>query len=191
MGDAELLDAVRRCQLCSELPLGPRPLLQWSRTARILIAGQAPGLRTHNAGVPFRDPSGDRLREWLGVDPVTFYNPSIFAIVPMAFCFPGNGENGDLPPPARCADTWRSALLTRFSDLRLTIILGRFAAAWHRPTEAGTLTAQVLQWETSLPNSIVLPHPSPRNGLWLKRNPWFETETLPALQKRVREIIRS
>ncbi|QUL38986.1 uracil-DNA glycosylase family protein [Erythrobacter sp. JK5] len=187
--DAELELSIRQCQLCTTLPLGPRPIFQWDRKAPILIAGQAPGQRTHQVGVPFHDPSGDRLRDWLGVDEPTFYNPELFAIVPMAFCFPGTAARGDLPPPPICAETWRERLLGRMENLRLTIIVGKYAAAWHLDHTAPTLTEHAAQWRETLPHAIVLPHPSPRNRMWLKRNPWFETETLVALRARVREIV--
>jgi uracil-DNA glycosylase len=189
--DSRLLSTIRSCSQCPDLPLGPRPILQWHRDARILIAGQAPGRVTHEKGVPFNDPSGDRLRSWLGVAPETFYDPAMFAIVPMAFCYPGTGHSGDLPPPPVCARLWRSQLLERMQGLHLTIIIGQYAAAWHYPDRKGTLTGLVCRWKESFPDAVVLPHPSPRNRIWLSRNPWFEEDLLPRLRTRVAEILAS
>lgn len=189
--DSALLGAIRSCSQCPDLPMGPRPILQWQRDARILIAGQAPGRVTHAKGIPFDDPSGDRLRSWLGVDAATFYDPGVFAIVPMAFCYPGTGHSGDLPPPPVCARLWRGQLLERMHDSQLTIIVGQYAAAWHLPHHKGTLTDLVCRWKESFPKAVVLPHPSPRNRMWLSRNPWFEDDLLPQLRERVAEIIEA
>lgn len=186
--DAELLAAVKRCESCPDLPLGPRPILQWDPAAPILIAGQAPGSRTHAKGIPFDDPSGERLREWLGVDRTSFYDPKRFAIVPMAFCFPGTGTGGDLPPPPRCAEMWRRPLLDRLDRLQLTIVLGQYAAGWHGDGTRRSVTDAVAQWRETLPTQIVLPHPSPRNRRWLTQNPWFEEEVLPRLRARIAGI---
>ena len=187
--DAELLATVKRCQRCPDLPLGPRPILQWDPAARILIAGQAPGSRTHAKGIPFDDPSGDRLRDWLGVDRKTFYNPEVFAIVPMAFCFPGSGKGGDLPPPTLCAELWREALLDRLPNVRFTIVLGQYAAAWHGDGTRKSVTDAVAKWRLTMPHLVVLPHPSPRNRRWLAHNPWFERELLGVLRARVAKIL--
>lgn len=187
--DEALLGAIRSCSTCDTLPLGPRPILQWDRRAPILIAGQAPGSRTHHKGIPFDDPSGDRLRQWLGIDRDAFYDSSLFAVVPMAFCFPGSGERGDLPPPPQCAAQWRSRLLDRMDGVQLTVVLGRYAASWHGFDKKETLASLTGQWRETLPASIVLPHPSPRNRMWFARNPWFEAEVIPALQLRVQSLI--
>lgn len=187
--DAELLTAVKHCESCPDLPLGPRPIIQWDPAANILIAGQAPGSRTHAKGIPFDDPSGDRLRDWLGVDRETFYDPQIFAIVPMAFCFPGTGKSGDLPPPSRCAHLWREPLLSRLRNVQLTVVLGQYAAAWHGDGTRRSVTQAVSRWREDMPYRVVLPHPSPRNRLWLVQNPWFERELLPNLRSRVGEIV--
>lgn len=187
--DHELLGAIRTCSRCSDLPLGQRPILQWQSTAPILIAGQAPGRLTHAKGVPFDDPSGDRLRDWLGVSRTIFYDPEAFAIVPMAFCFPGTGKGGDLPPPPICAELWRHRLLGRMRNLQLTIIVGQFASAWHFPGKKATLTERVSCWREMLPQTIVLPHPSPRNRMWLTRNPWFVGDLIPQLQQRVKQVL--
>lgn len=187
--DKALLASVRTCTACKGLQLGPRPILQWNPAAPILIAGQAPGRRTHERGIPFDDPSGERLRDWLDVSSEDFYDPARFAILPMAFCFPGAGKSGDLPPRPECASLWRQQLMRRLEKIRLTIILGRYAAQWHLGTSAGALTAEVAQWRETLPRVIVLPHPSPRNRNWLVQNPWFEAELLPALRRRVRAML--
>lgn len=187
--DSALLGAIRSCSQCLNLPLGPRPILQWQSDAPILIAGQAPGRLTHEKGIPFDDPSGDRLRSWLGVDRETFYDPGAFAIVPMAFCYPGAGKSGDLPPPPVCARLWRRQLLERLQNCQLTIIVGQYSAAWHYPDRRGTLTSLVCRWNESLPKAVTLPHPSPRNRMWFSRNPWFEDELLPRLRARVADIV--
>lgn len=185
-----LLDDIRHCRLCADhLPLGPRPVVQASASARLLIAAQAPGRRVHETGLPFNDPSGDRLRAWLNVDRDRFYDPSQIAIVPMGFCFPGTGRSGDLPPRPECADTWRSALLAHLTRVELTLVIGQYAQAWHLPDKPRTLTETVKAWRRWAPSIIPLPHPSPRNNLWLRRNPWFEAEVVPMLQTRVAELV--
>lgn len=183
----ELLKTIRSCDLCvNQLPNPPRPVLQASRTARILIAGQAPGRRVHDSGVPFFDPSGDRLREWLDVGVSLFYDPARVAILPMGFCYPGTGSSGDLAPRRECAPAWRTRLLAEMPEVRLTLLLGEYAQAWHlRQKAKGTLTATVSAWREYLPQYVPLPHPSPRNNIWLKRNPWFEEELLPELRRLV------
>ena len=190
MGLSTLLNEVRRCSICApHLPLGPRPVLQVHREARVLIAGQAPGRRVHASGVPFDDPSGDRLRAWMGVDEETFYDPRSVAILPMGFCYPGSGRSGDLPPRSECAPAWRERLLAELSSVRLTLVIGGYAQAWHLPDAGPNLTATVARWRDFLPNIIPLPHPSPRNRIWLRKNPWFEEEVVPALRVRVREAL--
>jgi uracil-DNA glycosylase len=181
-----LLTQVRGCTLCAaHLPLGPRPILQAHRAARILIVGQAPGRKAHAAGLPFSDISGDRLRAWLGVTRETFYNPRSIALLPMGFCYPGTGRSGDLPPRPECAPAWRAPLLGHLKEIRLTIVLGQYALAYHLPDETGTL-ADIVQRRVGCTHDVIpLPHPSPRNTLWLKRNPWVEADLLPRLRKRV------
>lgn len=192
-----LLTDVRACTLCAhELPLGPRPIVQAGRRARILVVGQAPGTKVHTTGIPFNDPSGDRLREWMGIDRDTFYDADQIALLPMAFCYPGRGKSGDLPPPPRCAQTWRSKLLRELPNVELTIVLGQYAQAWHLPadkatTSGKTLTDTVLAWREFIPRQVPMPHPSPRNNLWLRRNAWFETDVIPWLQERVKRLLRS
>lgn len=181
-----LLTEVRACTLCAkQLPLGPRPVLQMLGSARILIAGQAPGRKVHVSGIPFDDASGERLRAWLGVSRAVFYDPKQIALLPMGFCYPGTGKSGDLPPRPECAATWRKPLLARLKHLQLTLVIGQYAQAWHLPDENGSLTEIVQGWKKHWPHIVPLPHPSPRNNIWLKRNPWFEKKLLPALRDRV------
>lgn len=182
---------VRACTLCAKhLPLGPRPVLQISRTARILIAGQAPGSKVHASGVPFDDASGDRLRDWLGLDRETFYNPKRVAILPMGFCYPGTGKSGDSPPRPECAATWREKILRELRAVTLTLVIGQYAMAWHLgPRAKATLTETVHAWREFQPTLWPLPHPSPRNNLWLKKNPWFERDVLPGLRERVGKVV--
>ena len=185
-----LLAEVRACTLCAEhLPLGPRPVLQVHPSARILVAAQAPGRKVHETGVPFNDASGDRLRSWLGMSRESFYDPEQLAILPMGFCFPGTGKSGDLPPRPECARAWRERLLAPLTQLRLTLVMGQYAQAYHFPAERASLTARVHAWRQHWPLTVPLPHPSPRNNLWLRRNPWFEEELIPALRIRVAEIL--
>jgi uracil-DNA glycosylase len=178
-----LLQEVRQCNICQGLPLGPKPILQMAPAARILIAGQAPGRLTHAKGVPFDDVSGDRLRQWMGIDRTTFYDPTRIACLPMGFCFPGTGKGGDLPPRAECAPRWRNRLLSLLPNIRLTLVIGQYAQGWHFPDDRRSLTQRVQQ--SGYGHTIPLPHPSPRNGFWLRANPWFETDVLPLLRKRV------
>lgn len=188
---AKLVKEIRACTLCSQqLPLGPRPIIQVSTSAKILIVGQAPGRRVHETGVPFDDPSGDRLRDWLGIDKDVFYDEKQIAIVPMGFCFPGTGKSGDLPPRLECAQTWRKKLLEQLPNIKLTIVVGQYAQAWHLGAKSkGSLTETVQAWRTYWPGAIPLPHPSPRNNIWLKKNSWFGQEVLPELQKKVKSIL--
>ncbi|MHA7816332.1 MAG: uracil-DNA glycosylase family protein [Pseudohaliea sp.] len=182
----QLLARVRACRLCEgSLPLGPRPVVQASAGARILVVGQAPGRRVHASGLPFDDPSGDRLRDWMGVDRAVFYNERLVAAVPMGFCYPGTGPSGDLPPRPECAEAWREALLAKLTGIRLTLVIGQYARRWHLPAARGNLTDIVRDWRRFGAGLLPLPHPSPRNNLWLRRNPWFEAEVLPELRRRV------
>ena len=187
---AQLLSQVRGCTLCADaLAQGVRPVLQADPRARILVAGQAPGSKVHASGVPFDDPSGVRLRAWMGVTSEIFYNPSTIALVPMGFCYPGRGRSGDLPPRPICAETWRARLLAAMPDIKLTLAIGQYAQAWHVPEPAGNLTETVRQWRRCGDAVIPLPHPSPRNNLWLRKNPWFEAEVVPVVQARVRALL--
>lgn len=187
-----LLADIRACTLCSvHLPLGPRPVVQAHRDARILLAGQAPGRRVHATGLPFNDPSGDRLRMWLGVDRDTFYNPRRFAIVPMGFCYPGTGKAGDFPPRPECAATWHGRLIPALRKLELTLAIGRYAIDYHMPGRKGTLTDIVRASDFTHDAVLALPHPSPRNLMWLRRNAWFEADYIPILRARVARILGS
>lgn len=185
-----LLKKIRQCTLCrDDLPLEPKPILQASQHSRILISGQAPGIITHHKGIPFDDKSGERLRTWLGVNTEQFYNDKHFAIMPMSFCYPGKGKSGDRPPIPLCAETWREQLLNNLPHIELTIILGKYAIDWHLHSKA-PITELASQWKESLnSNQLVLPHPSPRNNIWLKRNDWFEKEVIPVLQARVKQVL--
>ena len=187
-----VVDAVKRCTLCaSELPLEPNPVLQVSATSRVLVVGQAPGIRVHETGLPFNDPSGDRLRRWLGVSRDEFYDDRKFALVPMAFCYPGTGKYGDLPPPKRCADTWRKQLLAELPRIQFTLLCGRYAINWHLTGASRQgLTTVVKQASLNFSQVFAAPHPSGRNNGWLVKNPWFESDIVPKIQQRVRYAIR-
>lgn len=185
-----LLKDIRACNLCDGLPMGPNPIVQFNQSSRLLIVGQAPGRITHAKGVPFDDPSGDRLRTWLGVDRSTFYDASKIAIVPMGFCFPGSGSGGDIAPRAECAPAWRSQIMAHLSSVELTLVIGRYAIDWHLPAYSKlSVTKAVQDWSSVWPSQMILPHPSPRNNRWLKQNPWFEEQVLPALQARVKDVL--
>ena len=196
-GLSEIATELRGCALCAArfgataTAHRPNPVVWFASGARVLIASQAPGLRVHEAGTPFWDRSGVRLRDWLGLDEATFYDRSRVAIVPMAFCFPGYDAAGsDLPPPKVCAATWRRPILERLPDLRLTLLIGGYAQAWHLgPLARGGVTATVAGWRGLPERVMALPHPSWRNTGWLKRNPWFEAEVVPVLRERVRAAL--
>ena len=191
----DLLAEVRRCRHCEpSLPLGPNPVLRASATSRLLIVGQAPGTRVHATGIPWNDPSGDRLRDWLQMDRDAFYDESRIAIVPMGLCYPGRGKSGDLPPPPDCAPLWHERLLAAMPQLELLLLVGSYAQNYYlRSGDPGqgreTLAQRVRRWPDFGPRYFPLPHPSPRNQLWLRRNPWFEAEVIPALRERVREVL--
>jgi uracil-DNA glycosylase len=188
-----LLAEIRACRVCEPLLAdGVRPVLQASINARVLIAGQAPGTRVHNTGIPFNDPSGDRLRHWLGVDRDTFYDADHMAIVPMGFCFPGlDPRGGDKPPRKECAPLWRQRVMDHLPNLRLVVAVGQYAHAWHLGKAAKkNLTETVRAWRDYMPEVMPLPHPSWRNNAWLARNPWFEAEALPALRSAVGHHLR-
>jgi uracil-DNA glycosylase len=199
-----IAEEVRACRLCRDaprygapLPHEPRPVLQVSNAARLCIAGQAPGTRVHASGRPFTDPSGVRLRQWLGIGEEIFYDPVKVAIVSMGFCFPGlDAKGGDLPPRRECAEAWRERLFHRLPNLELVLLVGQYAQAWHldRAVAAGGLTKTVDRWRdvyrsNDLPRLMPIPHPSWRNNAWLKRNPWFELDLLPALRADVAQIV--
>lgn len=189
-----LADEIRQCTLCrdrfqaTETRHAPRPVTWFAPRPRILIAGQAPGLRVHESGTPFLDRSGDRLRDWMGVTKETFYDRSRISIVPMAFCFPGYRKGSDLPPPPICAATWRRRVLEALGPPDLTLLIGGAAIQWHLGKE-GTVRSRVAAWRKTAPAAFALPHPSWRNNAWLTKNPWFEAEVLPALRARVKEVL--
>ncbi|MFD0739113.1 uracil-DNA glycosylase family protein [Lysobacter koreensis] len=186
----DLLVQIRACRLCAaQLPLGPRPVLRAGSGARLLVVGQAPGTRVHASGVPWDDASGKRLREWLQMDAVTFYDASRVAIVPMGFCYPGRGSSGDAPPRPECRATWHPRLLPLLPDVELTLLVGQYAQAYFlHERRKPTLGETVRAWRDYLPRYLPLPHPSPRNVAWFKRNPWFGDEVLPVLRERVRAL---
>lgn len=199
-----LMQSIRQCRLCRDcprygdpLPHEPRPVLQADRGARICIASQAPGNKAHQKGLPFYDPSGVRLREWLDVTEAEFYDPRRFAIIPMGFCFPGyDAKGGDLPPRRECAETWHEQLFGALPDLELILVIGQYSQRYHLPERhrRKTLTETVANWREILeedrhPAVLPMPHPSWRNNAWLRRNPWFGEQLLPELQRRVRRLI--
>ena len=186
----KLLSEIRACEICTaHLPLGPRPVLQAHRDAPILIAGQAPGRRVHLSGVPFRDPSGDRLRLWMGVSDEVFYDPRKIAILPMGFCFPGSTSSGDRPPRPECAPEWRERVLAHLPRVRLVLVLGRYAQSYHLGAPKRGVTGAVAAWREYWPDQLALPHPSPRNQGWFKKNAWFEEDILPELRRRVADLV--
>ncbi|MDP5085272.1 MAG: uracil-DNA glycosylase family protein [Yoonia sp.] len=191
-----LQNEIAACRLCAArfavtaTAHAPRPVVWFDGPPRILIAGQAPGMRVHLAGKPFCDRSGDRLREWLGLDSGAFYDRSRVAIVPMAFCFPGyDAQGADLPPPQICGATWHSRVMTALGDVPLTLLVGGHAHRWHLGSRR-SVTATVTDWRDLAPRVYPLPHPSWRNTAWLRKNPWFEAELLPDLRLQVKEALR-
>ncbi len=188
-----LLKNIRACNICEpNLPLGANPILRASASTRLLIIGQAPGTKVHASGIPWADSSGNRLRDWLGMDSETFYDERIVAIVPMGFCYPGRGNGGDLPPRPECAPTWHPRLLPLLKKIELILLIGRYSqAAFLGTVRRPTLTETVRDARAYLPRYMPLPHPSPRNQMWLRRNPWFETDIVPLLRKHVAHALRS
>jgi uracil-DNA glycosylase len=187
-----VLAEIRACRACAgELPHPPRPVVRVSTATRLLICGQAPGRRVHESGLPFNDPSGERLRAWMGVDRTTFFGHPAIGVAAQAFCFPGTDPaGGDYPPPPRCAALWRRRLLAELPDVELTLLVGRPAQVWALGKRAGgSMGETVRAWRDFLPGAIVLPHPSWRNTAWLKRNPWFESEVTPYLRDRVAQLL--
>ncbi len=186
-----LLVSVRSCRACeASLPLGPRPVLRAAVTARILVIGQAPGVRVHRSGIPWDDPSGERLREWMGVNKDAFYDESRIAIIPMGYCYPGRGNGGDLPPRRECAELWLDQLLDKLPLVELTLLVGQYAQRhFLGRRRKPSLTETTNAWAEYAPAYIPLPHPSPRNTPWLKRNSWFEQRLVPELRMRVATLI--
>lgn len=186
-----LLEQIHLCRLCAEhLPLGPRPVLVAGSTAKLLIVGQAPSASVHASGIPWNDQSGKRLRRWLNLTPELFYDASKVAIIPMGFCYPGKGKSGDLPPRPECARHWHGQLLAQLPEVRLTLLVGKYAQDYFLGDKAKpTLTETVTNWQEYLPAYMPMPHPSPQNQFWLRRNPWFEAEAVPFIQQLVQSII--
>lgn len=187
-----LLQQIRSCRICEgQLPLGPNPVLRASASARLLIVGQAPGARVHASGIPWDDQSGKRLRKWLNLEPETFYDETKIAIVPMAFCYPGKGKTGDLPPRPECAQHWHQRVLSLLPNIQLTLLIGKYAQDHFLKTKAKqTLTETVKAWNEFLPDYLPLPHPSPQNQFWLRRNPWFEADVVPFLQESIPKFLK-
>jgi uracil-DNA glycosylase len=184
-----LLKEVRACRHCeAALPFPPRPVLRARASARLLIVGQAPGTRVHATGIPWNDPSGERLRQWLAMDREFFYDEDHVAIIPMGLCYPGKGKSGDLPPRPECAQLWRDRLLRCLPNIELTLLVGQYAQRYHLPLAGGSVSEVVRRWEGLLPAYFPTPHPSPRNQLWLRRNAWFEQDAIPALRQRIRDL---
>lgn len=182
----DLLAEIRACRHCEDhLPLGPNPVVRASESARMVIVGQAPGTRVHATGIPWNDPSGDRLRDWLAMDREAFYDEARLAIVPMGLCYPGRGKFGDLPPRPECAPLWHERLFEQMPHIELVLLVGSYAQNHYLGRSRDTLAQRVQDWQSVGPRFFPLPHPSPRNTLWLRRNPWFEAEVVPALRERV------
>jgi uracil-DNA glycosylase len=188
-----LLRRARACKVCAaHLPFPPRPILRAGSTARLMIVGQAPGRKVHESGIPWNDPSGDRLRLWLGVTREQFYDEGSIALIPTGFCYPGTGPHGDLPPRPECAPLWHPKLRAALPGIRLTLLIGIHAQAYYLGERAKKTLADTVQaWREYLPEFMPLPHPSPRNQRWFKAHPWFDQEVVPELRRRVAEIISS
>ncbi|WP_395375992.1 uracil-DNA glycosylase family protein [Marinicella sp. W31] len=186
-----LIQEIKNCRICEEhLPLEPRPIFQIAQQAKILIVGQAPGIRAHDANKPFNDPSGDRLRDWMGVNELTFYDPEKIALLPMGFCYPGTAERGDLPPRPECAQQWRPLLEHHLKDFELTLLIGQYAIKWYlKKHMQKNLTETVKSGSDYWPDYVPLPHPSPRNNIWLSKNPWFEVDVIAPLQLKIKSIL--
>lgn len=183
-----LLSEIRACRHCeAHLPLGANPVIQAHQDAKLMIIGQAPGTRVHHSSIPWNDPSGDRLRDWLGLDKTQFYDAKNIAIMPMGLCYPGKGHSGDLPPRKECAPMWHQKVLEAMPNIGMTLLIGQYAQRYYLSDKPRSLTETVKQWQTWAPHTLPLPHPSPRNTLWLKRNPWFEAEVVPYIRQYVHE----
>ncbi|MFC4220743.1 uracil-DNA glycosylase family protein [Flagellimonas marina] len=189
----QLLSEIKNCSVCKEhLPLGPRPIVSAHPESKIAIIGQAPGSKVHQTGVPWDDPSGKQLRKWLGVTDEQFYDERLLALIPMGFCYPGRGKSGDLPPRPECAPLWHQPLLDQMPNLKLTILIGQYAQfRYLGDAMEKNLTETVKNYKSYLPKYMVLPHPSPRNRFWLSKNPWFEEEVIPQLQKAVSSTLKN
>jgi len=185
-----LINSIKQCRLCEKhLTHGVRPIVQINSNAKILIAGQAPGKKVHESGVLFDDASGDRLRAWMGISKEAFYDANKIAILPMGFCYPGKGKSGDLPPRPECEPAWRAQLLAHLPNIELVLVVGQYAQRYHLGKTTMSLTDLVRSWQLYWPKQMPLPHPSPRNNIWLSKNPWFEAELLPVLRQRCQQLI--
>ncbi|MDN3608804.1 uracil-DNA glycosylase family protein [Vibrio ostreicida] len=181
-----LLHQIHQCRLCEpHLPLGANPVIQANSNAKLLIIGQAPGTRVHNTSIPWNDPSGERLRGWLQLSSDEFYDPEKIAIMPIGFCYPGKGKNGDLPPRKECAPLWHDKVLAELPNITMTLLVGQYAQNYYLADKPKTLTETVFEWRRWAPRYLPLPHPSPRNTLWIKRNPWFEAQVVPFIREHV------
>ncbi|MGQ9425407.1 uracil-DNA glycosylase family protein [Gilvimarinus sp. F26214L] len=186
----DLLAEVRACRVCEEvLPLGANPVVRATASAKVLIVGQAPGTRVHATGVPWNDPSGDRLRDWMGLGREAFYDERKIAIIPMGFCYPGRGKSGDLPPRTECSELWHGRLLEALPNIELTLLVGSYAQSHYLEGRYPTLAQRVRDWRRFAPEALPLVHPSPRNRRWLKTNPWFEDEVVPYLRRRIHRLV--
>lgn len=188
----QLIGEIKACTVCKDhLPLGPNPVLEATSKSKILVIGQAPGTRVHHTGIPWNDPSGDRLRSWMDLDKSTFYDTEKIAIIPMGFCYPGKGKSGDLPPRKECAPLWHKPLFDLLPDIKLTLLIGRYAQQYYLGKKSKkTLLETVRSYEEYLPEFLPLVHPSPRNTYWLRKNPWFEDKIVPQLQLKVHQLLQ-
>ncbi len=188
-----LIEEIRGCTICkAHLPNSPKPIISVSKNAKILVIGQAPGQKVQDSGIPWNDASGKALRDWLGVSSAQFYDTNLFGIMPMGFCFPGSGKSGDLPPRKECAISWHQKVLQQMPNIQLTLLIGKYAQEYYLQKAAKeNLTETVKNCTAYLPTYFPLPHPSPRNNIWMKKNEWFKVNLLPILQNKVSEIIKS
>ncbi|GHW38789.1 hypothetical protein VCSRO56_2062 [Vibrio cholerae] len=185
-----LLTEIRQCTVCEpHLPLGANPVIRAHPAAKILIIGQAPGTKVHNTSIPWNDASGERLRQWLGLDREAFYCEGNIAIMPMGLCYPGKGRSGDLPPRKECAPLWHAKVLEQLPNRQLTLLIGQYAQHYYLSDKPSTLTETLQQWQRWAPSVLPLPHPSPRNTLWLRNHPWFEQDIVPYLRQRVKQVL--
>ena len=187
----KLLSEIKECTICKDyLDLGPRPVVTGHPDSKVVIIGQAPGTKVHASGIPWDDASGKELRRWMDISNEAFYNEQNIAIVPMGFCYPGKGKSGDLPPRPECAPKWHEPVLSQMPNVKLVLLIGMYAQKYYLgKTAQRTLTETVRNYEAYLPNYLPLPHPSPRNRIWMKKNEWFEIDIVPILQQRIREIL--
>lgn len=188
----KLLRKIKKCTLCKAyLPLEPSPILSFSKTSKVMIIGQAPGIRAHETKIPWNDPSGDRLRLWLGMSKEEFYDEKKIAITPMGFCYPGKAKSGDKPPRPECGPLWMPPILDHLTEVKFKILIGQYALKYFLDiSKKVNLTELVRTWPVGQDEIIILPHPSPRNNIWLKKNPWFENEILPLVKAKVAEVLK-